>query len=395
MDIEKNVIALAALACALPAALHAQFLIAGRPVQIHGFASQGFAYSSDNNYLTMNTSDGSFKFTDGGLNMSVPITDKLHVGAQIYIRSIGTQGQWHPVLDWAVADYKFKGWFGARAGKVKTTLGLYTDTQDMEFLHTWAILPQALYPLDLRSETISHLGGDIYGEIPLKRYLGSLTYTAYVGRLSDDKHGGYRDVALQNGRQLKDFSGWIGGADLRWNSPLPGLTVGMSWMNQSFGGDGTVLTTSTPFTFAKQGRAYVYYADYVRGNLHLTGEYSKNPAATLYFTGVPGLPVRQRDARAWSASAAYRISKHLELGTYHSRFISDANKDWSALSNHIYDQTVTARVDINRHWNFKAEGHFIDGYGSIYSAHGFYLGQNPHGYQPKTNMLVLRAGFNF
>jgi hypothetical protein len=326
--------------------------------------------------------------------MSAPITDKLHVGAQVYIRNIGTLGQWHPGLDWAIADYKFKNWFGVRAGKVKTTRGLYNDTQDMEFLHTWAILPQSLYPLDLRALTISHVGGDIYGEIPVNKHLGSLSYTAYAGRQFDDRYGGFHSVALQQGRQIKDFYGWTGGTDLRWNNPLPGLTVGMSWMNQSFGGGGTVLASGTPFTYASQMQTYVYYADYVRGNLHLTGEYSDNPT-TIHFAGVPGLPVVHFDSRAWSASAAYRVSKELELGTYHSRFVSDTNKDWSALSNHIYDQAVTARVDISRHWDFKVEGHFMDGYGSVFSAHGFYLAQNPHGYQPKTNMLVLRAGFNF
>jgi hypothetical protein len=394
MDIGKNAIALVALACAVPAALHAQFLIEGRPVHIHGFASQGFAYSSDNNYLTMNTSDGSFKFTDGGLNMSVPITDKLHVGAQIYIRSIGTLGQWHPVLDWAVADYKFKEWFGVRAGKVKTTLGLYTDTQDMEFLHTWAILPQALYPLDLRAVTISHLGGDIYGEIPVNKHLGSLSYTAYAGRQFDDEYGGFRDVSLQQGRYRTGGSGWIAGVDLRWNSPVPGLNLGGSWLHESAVAGGTLVARGTPYTFTKEDQTSVFYADYMRGNLHLTGEFSHNPR-TFRYTGVPGLQLQRQESLAWYTSIAYRVSKHLELGTYHSRFISDTNKDWTALSNHIYDQTVTARVDIDRHWNFKAEGHFIDGYGAINSARGFYLAQNSHGYQPKTNMLVLRAGFNF
>src|SRR5207249_12303520 len=158
--------ALASLLCATPVALHAQFTIEGRPVQIHGFASQGFTYSNDNNYLTMKTSEGSFALTDGGVNMSMPITDKLRIGAQMYIRNIGTLGKWHPVLDWAVADYKFKDGFGVRAGIVKTALGLYNDTQDMEFLHTWAVLPQSLYPLDLRAVTISHIGGDMYGDIP-------------------------------------------------------------------------------------------------------------------------------------------------------------------------------------------------------------------------------------
>ena len=35
--------------------LHSQvdFPVAGRQIQIHGFLSEGFAYSNDNNYLTM------------------------------------------------------------------------------------------------------------------------------------------------------------------------------------------------------------------------------------------------------------------------------------------------------------------------------------------------------
>src|SRR5260370_21517933 len=112
MAIRANAIALVALLCAAPAALQAQFTIERRPVQMHGFAAQGFTYSNDNNYLTMKTSEGSFVFTDAGVNISSPITEKLRVGAQIYIRSIGTLGRWQPVLDWATVDYKFTNWFG-------------------------------------------------------------------------------------------------------------------------------------------------------------------------------------------------------------------------------------------------------------------------------------------
>src|ERR1700686_3296847 len=114
MDTRKSAVVFMTLVCGVPAALHAQFMIEGRPVQIHGFASQGFTYSNDNNYLTMQTSDGSFNFTDGGVNISAPITDKLHVGAQMYIRNIGTLGQWHPDLDWAVVEYNLKNWFCPR-----------------------------------------------------------------------------------------------------------------------------------------------------------------------------------------------------------------------------------------------------------------------------------------
>ena len=98
------------LAAALPGLLHAQFdfSIGGHQVQIHSFASQGFGYSNDNNYLTMNTSQGSFAMTDGGVNASIRLTDKLRIGAQVYDRNVGDLGKWHPQLDWAVADYKFK-----------------------------------------------------------------------------------------------------------------------------------------------------------------------------------------------------------------------------------------------------------------------------------------------
>jgi hypothetical protein len=115
--------------------LHAQeFKALGRTVQVHGFATQGFLHSSSNNYLTMDTNSGSFALTDFGANASTELTDKIHVGAQVYDRNVGHLGSWRPSLDWAVADYKYKSWLEFRGGQVKTTLGLFTDTQDLEFL---------------------------------------------------------------------------------------------------------------------------------------------------------------------------------------------------------------------------------------------------------------------
>jgi len=69
-----------------------QFSIDGYQIQMHGFASQGYALSNQNNYLTMDTSKGSFAFSDGGLNLSTRLNDKLRVGAQGYIREIGQPG---------------------------------------------------------------------------------------------------------------------------------------------------------------------------------------------------------------------------------------------------------------------------------------------------------------
>src|SRR5260370_29641315 len=137
----------------------------------------------------MKTSVGAFNLTDLGLNVSMPVTDKFRVGAQLYSYNVGVLGQYRPQLDWAVADYRFKDWFGVRGGKIKTALGLYNDTQDMEFLHTYALLPQSTYPIDQRGETIAHIGGDLYGNIPVRK-LGSLSYTVYGGQRPSDLNGG-------------------------------------------------------------------------------------------------------------------------------------------------------------------------------------------------------------
>ena len=186
----KAVVSAAALSLA-PELLYGQFdfHLGGKEVQVHSFVSQGFADSNQNNYLTMNTSLGSFAMTDGGADISVQLTDHLRAGAQLYVRNIGRLGDWRPVLDWAFADYRFRDWFGVRGGRVKTTLGLFNDTQDNESLHTWALMPQSVYPLDLRGSNISHDGADLYGAIPLGR-LGHLEYTAYGGRRVCDEHEG-------------------------------------------------------------------------------------------------------------------------------------------------------------------------------------------------------------
>src|SRR6185503_1768983 len=125
-------VALALLGNSLvPAVLLAQVnvKVGEREVQIHGYVSEGAMSSTDNNYLRMDTSRGSL-FTEAGVNVSSQITSRLRVGAQAYDRYFGELGKGRVYLDWAFADYRVKDWIGFRGGKIKTPLGLYTDTQD-------------------------------------------------------------------------------------------------------------------------------------------------------------------------------------------------------------------------------------------------------------------------
>jgi hypothetical protein len=105
--------------------LHAQDL-AG--IEIHGFVTQGFLFSTHNNYLTMNSSSGSLQWTDGALSLSDSLSDSLRVGIQLHMYQLGQLGGPNVQIDWASGDYRVNDQFGFRAGKVKTVLGLFNDS---------------------------------------------------------------------------------------------------------------------------------------------------------------------------------------------------------------------------------------------------------------------------
>jgi hypothetical protein len=385
-----------------------EFKLFDRTVQVHGFFSQGFIYTSGNNWLTMNTLNGSAAMTDFGLNMSSQVTDKLRIGAQGYDRDLGQLGQYHPSLDWALADYRFKTWFGVRGGKVKTTLGLYNDTLD--FLHTFALLPQSVYPTDLRDATIAHVGGDVYGNISLKRHLGDLSYTVYAGHRSDSIYSGYPYLLSQFGTIFKSFGGLQYGADLRWNTPLKGLLIGASRQDQDTNGKGTSVSPLDPTggtipysEWSKADWTNQFYGEYARRKLRVDSEYRRYLRDQMTFSGAAE---NEDDIRGWYISGSYRIIKQFELGSYYSRYsITSVNggvlagfpaqTDTSLPANHVYDKVITARVDLNKFWNVKVEGHFMNGYGSSTYPDGFYPQVNPQGFKPNTNALIVKTSINF
>jgi hypothetical protein len=413
--VDRQIVRLAfalAFVCVGQLALRAQdFKVFDRDVQVHGFASQGFVYTNHNNWLTMNTGQGSGAFTDFGINVSTNITDRLRVGAQLYDRNLGQLGQYHPSLDWAVVDYHFKSWFGVRGGKVKTTLGLYTDSQDLDFLHTFALLPQSVYPTDLRGATIAHLGGDIYGNVALLHKLGDLSYTGYAGHRNDSKYSGYPYLLSQFGTHFKSYGGLQYGADLRWRTPIKGLLIGASRMNEDITGKGTSLNPYNPtggvIAYSESARANwtnQFYGEYTVGKLRIDSEYRRYVRDELIFSGTSE---NLDDVRGWYASAAYRVMKQLALGSYYSHytvtsvttgllagFIPDQT-DTSLPANHIYDKVITARVDLKRYWTVNVEGHFMNGYGNSSYPDGFYPQVNPQGFMPNTNALVVKTGINF
>jgi predicted porin len=343
---------------------------------------------------------GTFQDAEGALNIATNLTDNLHIGAQVYARDIGRLGAGKPQLDWAYADYKVRDWLGFRGGKVKTPLGLYNDTQDMEFLHPWVLLPQSTYPTALRSLTIAHTGGDIYGTIGLGR-AGSVSYQAYGGTQPVDMQGGYLYVLQNLGYKNVTYSGIEAGYDVRWKTPIKGFLAGMSymWADNPLGANVPVAPgVFLPATGNYKPQQYAGYGEYRRKGWTLAAEFRPLSAFTTSAIAGRAMPNRNAETTDYYVSVAYRFTKWLELGTYNSRYQYNATAvpllGLAANDTHVDDQAVTVRFDPMKHWDFKIEEHFMNGVGSVAGLSEFYPSDNPQGLKPNTKLLAIRLGFS-
>ncbi len=372
---------------ALVVSLRAASLLAqeSRMPEFHGFVTEGFTYSGgENNYLGMNTSAGSFDWTEAALNINDQLTGNLRVGAQVHTTKLGRFGSWVPSVDWALADYKVKPWLGVRAGKVKIRWGLFNDTQDADPGYLWSLLPEPMYAVDWRATDLSQLGAELYGRVRLGKRRGELEYSLYYGYYSYASNDGYLQGLVEQGINFtKRPKGKTPGFDLRWKTPVKGLTLAGSPIVYNATGNVVSGTYRVPFTDWP-----TYYAQYDRSKFFLSAQYMTLLQHTEVTTDGT-LSSSVSNARAWFAMAGYHVNGKLQVGVYRARNTVPGG-DPSDPANRFRDWVVSSRYDINQYFYTKLEGHFMDGAGL-----GFYGFDNPNGLQPETKLVVAKVGFCF
>src|SRR6202171_2725980 len=191
-------------------------------LQVHGFISQGFLLTTANDYLA-HSSHGSFEFTEVGLNFTLPATDRLTLGLQIFSHDLGPIGDYRATLDWYSIDYHWKDWLGIRAGRVKLPFGLYNDSSDIDSARTAVLLPQSIYPAQNRDFLLAQTGVEVYGYRGLGS-AGGLDYRLYGGTI-------FLDVRPQPGSPVAvvDLNvPFVAGGRVLWGPPIEGLRLGGS-----------------------------------------------------------------------------------------------------------------------------------------------------------------------
>ena len=139
-----------------------------KEIQLHGFLSQGFFHSSDNNFFGQSDDGISPGLTEIGLNMAYQPFSRLRFAAQGLYRRAGDVDHGSVRLDYGLADLTLlnydSGKIGIRGGRIKIPFGLYNDTRDVPFTHPTILLPQGIYFDRSRSLLLSADGGSFYAE---------------------------------------------------------------------------------------------------------------------------------------------------------------------------------------------------------------------------------------
>jgi hypothetical protein len=362
-------------------------------IQIHGYATQGFLYTTQNNIFTAKSSDGSPAWTEAVVNLTSQPNPKLRVGVQARYFMLGNFGN-AITLDWASADYKANDKFGVRFGKVKTPSTLFNETQDIDPSYIWSLLPQGIYQIGSRNSNLSHYGGVVYGVVKLGSNLGKLEYRGWGGERVIGSDDGYWVNQKEAGLNMQNgISGVTYGATLHWKTPLSGLTVGGSNLkdNQWVAPLTSAIPTYGTFPGTETLNAFnspSVHARYEKNKVMVVGEYARLPVTgAIKVPGVYTKPIRL-DQRSWYVMASYKLTGKLTAGVYDTQIIDRQmalgparySKDW----------VISGRYDFNQFLYAKAEEHIIDG-----TMIGYDTAMNPGTLKPSTKLTILKIGVSF
>ncbi|MCB9494779.1 MAG: hypothetical protein H6681_04990 [Desulfobacteraceae bacterium] len=360
-------------------------------IDIHGFLSQGYMWTSDNDYLA-ETESGTFQFNEYGLNLSTDLTDNLRFGLQFFGRDLGKTGNDELSLDWAYLDYRYRDWLGVRVGNVKLVLGLYNEYRDMDMLRTTVFLPQSIY-IELWRDTFAAVKGvTFYGN---KRFgaLGKFSYAAQIGQIPTDEDTGFADL-LEARPALKQYNvditdvdaGYVSTFGIGWDTPVRGLKLNYTMYNvNDFAAKGNYIVNQTipglpvPYTalgdFKYQSTkmwGLIGGFEYSRGDFLLAGEYMKSDFESYMELGDTRVERPGAPAQGWYLSGSYRFTELFSAALTYSDYTPNTDdkdgeefkkigeKDFKAWLRTV---TLSTRFDINPYLIFKLEASQNNGWG--------------------------------
>ncbi len=347
-------------------------------LQIHGFASQGYITTSDNDVFGNSDKGGSFGLTEAGLNVSVRPLPKLQLSAQVLSRRAGKGNSGMPRLDYAILDYQLYSYeanqYGIRVGRLKNPFGFYNETRDVAHTRPSILLPQSIYFDRTRNLGLSGDSVQLYGETAI----GNLgTFSTQFGvwwPIVSDKDTETSLLANLRQGHLTRQASFIGRGIFETNDKRLRLGISGIWLNAGYDPHGI----ADPIRAGSLQFTPIYFsAQYNAERWSITSEYAIRHFNYNNNFGLKGLNGLDFFGESYYIQGEYRFTPKWEGFIrydvlYTNR--SDRNgKEWVALdpvnragqehSRFAKDITVGLRWNVTPEFMLRAEYHRVNGTG--------------------------------
>jgi hypothetical protein len=352
-------------------------------VDIHGFISQGYLKSNENNYLA-DTKDGTFQFNEMGINFTNQAASMLRIGCQLFARDLGDVGNDEIYINWAFADFSYRDWLGMRTGILKLPMGFYHDTRDFDSLRTNILLPNGVYVESFRDDLNRIKGLEWYGTAEMGS-LGMMKYQMLLGDVSVSMNGGMAKVASKGYgvTVTRTTPALTYAGSLQWLTPVDGLRLGATYMQLAvdYYAVAPHLGIVDPTLLeVEKTSSTIFSLEYTYGDLTLKAEnYHALIDAKFHVPEISMPPITlpasiqpfKVDTKDnFYLSIAYRFTEWLEAGAYYTQFINNESKyilleQLKGDANELKDQCLSLRFDINPFWIMKLETHLMNGLGNV------------------------------
>ena len=368
-----------------------------KSLQIHGFLSQGFLHTSDNNLFGHSDDNISVDFRELGVNASWRVMPELQFALQTVWRDAGQTDEDDLRIDYGVANYSFYSsestLLGIKAGRVPTPLGLYNDTRDVASTRPSVLLPQSIYFDRNRNVALSADGGYFYGE-QRTDYGDFLFNIGIITPRTDDPSFKHALVGNNPGILIGDTS-WVTRLNYEWQSGMIRLAITYGEFNADYRPKsltGNVLPGSYKLN------PLLFSAQYNSENWSLTAEYALRKIELKNF-GI--FPNNQRTGESYYIQGTYKLTSYLEALIRYDQLSMDINdRNGNKFSentefrvpNYVRfakDWTFGLRVGLTSSLLISAEYHRINGTGWLSSL------ENPNIGTQHWDLYTLLVSYNF
>ncbi len=278
-------------------------------LQLHGFATQGFVHTSDNSFFG-DSEDGSFEFTELGVNASYKAAANVRLAGQLLSRRAGEMYDGSPTIDFALVDWTLSDTpahtYGVMLGRAKNPLGLYNDTRDVAFTRPSIFLPQQIYFDRVRNLILSSDGVHLYSRFYTDA--GNWSLNLGLGRTPVDENVEVTFLGADFGGEMDaDGLSVIGRVayetpDARWRLALSGAKSALTYRRD----------TGDPFGSGEIDLFYwIASAQYNAERWSLTAEFMQEPVEFKNFG--PAVDNRDGTVRGYYLQGSYLLRSDLEL----------------------------------------------------------------------------------